>query len=205
MANIVTGNFVPSFHAAQGVLKYDSAAVTFSESAALDSFYASTATVAQLIACKNINITPPKGEATFIPLLGTETVTVGAAVPAGGTFQNGIFDEKAFMEATLTCTLVLTGDPTNMPDFLQLACGTGIAVSTTHKRYTFGASDANEKRNLVGSIMLNCDNGTEEFNVVLNNPVVNVGDIKPTGMDGHFEIEFEAKCLPKNFALEGKV
>lgn len=204
MANIVTGNFIPSFHAVQGILKYDSAAVTFSESAALDSFYASTATAAQIIACKNITITPPKGEAEIVQLLGTETATVGAGVPMSGTFQNAIYDEKSYSDATMTCTLILTGDPTNLPDFLQLACGAGQAISTTHYRYAFGSSDSGETRVLTGSILLNCDNGTEEFNVVMNNPICNVGDIKPTSMEGHFEIDFEAKCLPKNFVLEGK-
>lgn len=205
MANIVTGNHIPSFHAAQGVMKFDTAAVTFTESAALDTFYATTATAAQLIAIKDINFSPPKSVPEIVHLLGTETVTVGAGVPAGGTFQNAMFDDKAYGEAVLTCTMILVGDPTNMPDLLQLACGSGIAISTTHKRYTFGASDTNETRNLSGSIMINCENGTEEYNAVLNNPYVDVGDIKPTSMDGHFEVSFEARSLPKNCAVEQKI
>lgn len=205
MANIVTGNFIPSFHAAQGIIKFDTAAVTFSESAALDTFYATTATAAQIIACKDITVTPPKGEVEVVQLLGTETVTVGAGAPAGGTFQNTIFDEKSYGEGSLSCTLILVGDPTNMPDLIHLALGTGIAISSTHKRYTFGSSDSNETRNASGSILLSCENGTEEFHIVMNNPYVNVGDVKPTSMEGHFEIAFEAKCLPKNFAMEQKL
>lgn len=204
MANIVTGNYIPSFHAAQGVLKFDTAAVTFSESAALDTFYATTATVAQLIACKNITITPPKNTPKQVNLLGTETVTVGAAVPMSGTFQNAIIDEGAFSEGKMTCTMILTGDPTNLPDFIILACGSGQAVSTTHYRYSFGASDSGETQNASGSILLNCDNGYEEVSLVMNNPYVVIGDIKPTSMDGHFEVDFEATCLAKNFVLEQK-
>lgn len=204
MANVTTGNYVPSFHAAQGILKFNSAATTFSESAALDTFYATVSTAAQLIGCKNITITPPKGDTEVVQLLGVETVTVGAGVPSGGVFQNTIMDEKSYGEATLTATMIVNGNSADLPDFIQLACGTGAAISTTHLRYTFGSSAANETRVVVGSILLACDNGAEEFNVVMNEPFVNIGDIKPTSMEGHFEIDFEAKCLPKDFVIEEK-
>ena len=185
-------------------MKFDSAAITFSEGAALDTFYASTATVAQLIAIKNITITPPKGETEVVQLLGVETVTVGSGVPSGGVFQNAIIDEKSWGEATLTATMIVNGNSVDLPDFIQLACGTGAAISTTHLRYTFGSSAANEARVTVGSILLMCDNGAEEFNIVMNEPFMNIGDVKPTSMEGHFEIDFEAKCLPKDFVMEEK-
>ncbi|KKN05846.1 hypothetical protein LCGC14_1083260 [marine sediment metagenome] len=205
MAVITTGNYVPSFHAAQGLLKWNTSAITFSESAALDTFFAGTSgTDAQIVGCKNITITPPKGEVEVVQLLGVETVTVGSGVPSGGVFQNTIMDEKSFGEATLTCTLIVTGNSVDLPDFIQLACGVGAAISTTHLRYTFGSSASSETRVLVGAILLACDNGAEEFNVVMNEPFMNVGDIKPTSMEGHFEIDFEAKCLPKDFVMEEK-
>ncbi len=203
MANIVTGNYIPSFHAAQGILKVSTASVTFDETTALDTEYATASTTVQVVACKNITITPPKGEVELVNLLGVESTTVGAAVPMTGVFQNTIMDEKSWTEGSLTCTLILTGNSKDLPDLIQLACGGGHDIGT-HERYSFGSSSSGEVRNIAGSILLNCDNAAEEFNVVMNNPYVNVGDLKPTSMEGHFEIDFEAKCQPKNFVMEEK-
>lgn len=201
MAVKTIGNYVPNFHAAQGVLWMDTAEITYSEAAALDSFF-TAATCGQIVACKNINITPPKGEVEKVDLLGTEVTADGAGVPITGTFQNAIFDEKSWSEATMTCTLVLTGNHTDIPDFLQIACGAGLAISSTFRRYSFGDSTAGQIRDAAGAVILNCYNGVEEVNVLFNKPYANVGDIKPTSMEGHFEIDFEVKCLAKNFIIE---
>jgi len=101
--------------------------------------------------------------------------------------------------------MVLVGDETNIPDFLALATGVGDAtVSGTYHRHTFGDSTSAQTRVTVGAIILDLNNGSEELAVVLSNPIVNIGDIKPTGSSGHYEIEFEARCLPKYFAMEVK-
>jgi len=201
MAVVTTGNYIPSFHAAQGLLWMDTAQITYTESAALDTFFTAT-TCGQIIACKNITLTPPKGETEPVHLLGVEATADGAGVPITGSFQNAIVDEKSWGMGTLTCTLIVTGNHDDLPDFIQQACGTGLAISTTHRRYSFGDSTANQARTSAGAIILNLYNGVEEFNVLLNKPYVNVGDIKPTSIQGHFEIEFEAKCLAKDFIIE---
>ena len=203
MANISTGNVVPKFHAAQGTLKFDTAAITFDESNSVASKFATTATVAAIISCKDITVTTPKGEVEMVNLLGQETTTVGASVPASGNFQNAVYDQKSWSDASMTCTMVLTGDETNLPDFITLATGTGTSLGSYH-RHTFGDSTSSHTRNSAGAVVLVLDNGSEEVNVLMNTPYLNLGDIKPTGMDGHFEIDFEAKCLPKNFVIDIK-
>jgi len=200
MAVQTVGNYIPTFHAAQGLLWYDTAEVTFTESAALDTYF-ETATTAQVVACKEITITPPKGETEKVDLLGTETTEDGAGVPITGTFQNAIFDEKSWSDATMTCTLILTGNAADIPDFFELACGAGLDIGTRH-RYSFGDSTTGQARSSLGAICLNLYNGVQEFNAVFNKPYVNVGDIKPTSMEGHFEVSFEVKCLAKNFVCD---
>jgi len=166
----------------------------------------SVVTESTVLSCKDIEFTPPKGEVDDVPLLGTETTTVGSGVPITGTFQNMIHDEKSYSSGRMTCTMVLAGDNTNLPDFLCLATGSGLTtVTNTYKRHTFGDSTNNQSRNLNGAISLDCNNGTEDIILLMNAPVVNIGSIKPTGMDGHFEIEFEAISKPKDIVIEEKI
>ncbi len=194
------GNYVPSFHAAQGLLWMDTAEVTYDETSSLISEFTAS-TCGQIVSCKNITITPPKGETEKVDLLGTETTADGAGVPITGTFQNAIFDEKSWSEATMTCTLMVTGNATDLPDFIQLACGIGLDVGDFH-RYSFGDSTAGQARNSVGAVILALSNGVETVSLLFNKPYANVGDVKPTSMEGHFEIDFEVKCLAKNFIIE---
>jgi len=203
MANINPGQNVTKFAAAQGVLKFDVQPVTYDGSSSVASKFASTATVAPIIACKDITVTLPKSESEMVHLLGQEATTVGAGVPVTGSFQNAVYDQKATTDASMSCTLVLTGDETNIPDFIQMACGTGLDVGS-YRRYTFGDATTNQKRITDGAVVLILDNGLEEVNVLLNEPFFNLGDVKPTGMDGHFEIDFEAKCLPKDCVIDIK-
>ena len=178
----------------------DTAEVTYDESASLISKFTAT-TCGQIVSCKNITITPPKGETEKVDLLGTETTADGAGVPITGTFQNAIFDEKSWSEAIMTCTLMVTGNAADLPDFIQIACGAGLTVSA-FQRYSFGDSTAGQARSTVGAVILALANGVETVSLLFNKPFANVGDIKPTSMEGHFEIDFEIKCLAKNFLIE---
>ncbi len=134
-------------------------------------------------------------------MLGTETTADGAGVPITGTFQNAIFDEKSWSEATMTCTLIVTGNATDLPDFIQIACGVGLDIGDFH-RYSFGDSTVGQVRNTAGAVILALANGVETTSILFNKPYANVGDLKPTSMEGHFEIDFEVKCLVKNFIIE---
>lgn len=203
---VATGNFVPAFTAAQGNLAYVTSAPTYTTAGAI----AAIANImdAQVIQCKNLTVTPPKGEVEKVDLLGTESTTTGAGVISTGVFQNAIMDEKPWSNGKISGTLILTahndGGAAKLPDFINLATGTGQAISTTYHRHTFGDSTASQARVLTGAILLNMDNNVEQATAVLNAPYVNLGELKPTGADGHYEIDFEAECLPKDFVLEIK-
>jgi len=195
----MTGNNVRPIRASQGTLKFSTSQVTYDGSNPVGSeTYANT-----VIQCKNITVTPPKGETEIVHLIGQSATTVGAGVPATGSFQNNVFDEKSFGEASMTCTLVVSGSEAHLPDFIRLATGTGTDVSS-YKRHTFGDTTTNKTRNKDGAVILVLDNGYERMDILLNEPYFNVGDVKPTGMDGHFEIDFEAKCLPQDFVIDVK-
>jgi len=200
-----SGNFIPHFQFAQGNVYYSNSAVTFSGSAAI-SANAVITTSNQVIQMKNLTFTPPKGEVEVINLLGVEATSVGASVPATGSFQNQIYDEKSWSDATLTGTLVLTGHNDGaaaaLPDFIAAVTGTGQAISTTYHRHTFGDDTSGQVRVTAGCVIIVMKNGVEEVTLAMNTPFVNLGDIKPTGDDGHYEIDVEIKALAKNTVME---
>lgn len=202
---MASGNFIPWFHVAQGNLYYTTSAPTYSGSAAI-SANAFITTSTQVISMKNITFTPPRSDREPVNLLGEESTSVGAGVPATGSFQNQIFDDKSWSEATLTGTLIFTahndGSAPHLPDFIDLVTGTGQAISTTYHRHTFGDSTTGQTGILVGAIALVMKNGVQEATLLMNAPRVNLGDIKPTGDDGHYEIDIEAKCLCKDAVIE---
>ena len=187
---------ITKFSARVAKIKYIASALTFDASTALDAESGTTI----VSSVKNITVTPPNGETELMPLLGESTQTIGSGgVPATNTSQNAFLDEKNFGVATVTGTLVLRGDE----DFESMIVGGGVAtVSAT--RYTFGDSASSKKRILDGAIIIDLDNGSEIVTFAFGNPIMNMGELKPTGPDGHFEVDFEATCLPENFAFEYK-
>jgi len=203
------GNFIPGFQFAQGNVYYSASAVTFAAAAAINANAVIT-TATQVIQIKNMTFTPPKGEVEVINLLGVETTTTGAGVPSTGTFQNQTYDEKSWTDATLTGTMILTGHNDGssatalLPDFLNMATGVGQAVSTTYHRHTFGDETASQVRVTTGAVFIIMKNGVEEVTLCMVTPYVNLGDIKPTGDEGHYEIDVEIKCLAKNAVIEIK-
>lgn len=175
-------------------IKFSTSAVTFDTGTALNAeTYATTVTAA-----KNVTITPPKSEVEQIALLGESTVSIGAGNPDTGVYQNAFMDEKNWTNWTATGTLVLTGD-----EVLEtLIAGTGTAITGSYTRYTFGSTTSSKTRVVVGAMLFDLYNGSERATVVMSNVYVNLGEIKPTAVDGHFEVDFDAACLPENGALE---
>ncbi len=204
---MAAGNFIPSFHFAQGNVYYSNSQVTFSGSAAL-SANAVITTSTQVVQMKNLNFTPPKGGVEVINLMGVESTSVGAGVPATGSFQNQVHDEKSWTDATLTGTLVFTahndGGAPKMPDFIIAVTGVGEAISTTYHRHTFGDDTAGQVRVTAGCVFIVMKNGSEEATLAMNKPFINLREIKPTGDEGHYEVDVEIKSLTKNTVLEIK-
>ena len=205
---MAAGNNIPNFHFGQGNVYYSNSQVTYSASVAI-SANAVITTSNQVIQMKNLTFTPPKGEVEVVNLMGVETTTTGAGVPSTGSFQNQTFDEKSWSEAILTGTLVFTahnegGNAALMPDFIVAVTGVGQAVSTTYHRHTFGDGTAGQKRVTAGAVFVVMKNGVEEATLCMNAPYVNLGEIKPTSEEGHYEVDVEIKCLSKNAVLEMK-
>ena len=199
-----TGNFVPIISAAQGAMSYTADASSTDFTGALSGLTAISDQ--QLIQVKELTISIPKEEAEKVDLIGLETTTVGSGVVNDGQFQNQFHDIKSVSEGEINGKMILTlasqGTNGDIKDMIDLVAGSGTAVSTTHQRYSFGNCATDREKVLTGAIMVLFDTGKVAGAVIGVNPVVNFNEITATGTDGHFEIDFTAKILAKNFALE---
>jgi hypothetical protein len=200
---MATGNHIPTISAAQGAMYYDTNGAAIDFSTALNGLVTAPE---QVIQCKDVSVGLPQTESEQVPLLGTTSTTAGTGVLNTGVYQNATKDFKNTTNGTVSGTLILTlgndGASPSLPDFLDLATGAGLAISTTHHRHTFGDSTTAQTQVLTGVIFVIFDNGVTAGTVALLNPTVNLGEIKPTGSDGHWEVEFTANTLPCDFALE---
>jgi hypothetical protein len=139
---------------------------------------------------KDVTIVPPEGAVEKVDFLGE---TSG--------FQNAMFEEKAYAAASISGTMVIDSAET-----LELLFGgAGTAVTGGFTRFQYGTSTAGATRIKVGAVFVGLDNGTNSMNILMNNIMVTkLGDIKPTGTDGHWERGFEAMCLPADYYEEFK-
>lgn len=178
-----------SFHARQCVAKYSTAALTINTTNTLET--AITAGTAFTSFLKDVTITPPEGAVEMQTYLGE---TSG--------FQNARFEEKPYSAATISGTMMV--DKTETLELLGLGAGTQVATNT-YTRYQYGDSTTAKTRVKVGAIGVTLDNGTDKINILFNNVMITkLGDIKPTGTDGHWERSFEAMCLPADYYEEMK-
>jgi hypothetical protein len=136
---------------------------------------------------KDVTITEPEGSIDKIDLLGVD----------GNSFQNALLDHKPYGLARITCTMVLDGDE-SIESFVY---GTGTQIATnTYTRY-----QSKDSVRQPCAILVNLDDGTDEVNIVLDEAIIiDLGDRKISGADGHWEMELEAVCLPKDFYIEYK-
>lgn len=172
------------FRARHTTMKIDEAAdVTITTAAALNTFWGSGTTIAN---AKNVTIAIPEGAVEKIDQLGVD----------GNSFQNASADEKPFGMATMTGTLVHSGD-----EVLEVfAYGSGTAVAATHHRYRLG--DGNRPQ---VAILVYLTDGTDVVNVALDNAyITKLGDAKISGADGHWEQDFTITCLPVDTHVEYK-
>lgn len=167
------------------VIKVDDASdITITTSAALDTFFSSGVSIESY--AKNLTITPPEGDVEHVPLIGDDTNGI----------QNEAGDEKPFGMASVSGTLVHQKDEVLEP---FAAKNGSVAVSTTHTRWQI----AKGARNQV-AILVNFDDATKEVNVVLDNAWITRIGAKTLNADGHFEQEFEIKCLAGDYYEEIK-
>lgn len=181
MSNLIT------FHAKRASFKYRLTPLTVGLTSSLAEQFTSSTTITGTI--KDLSITPPVGDVEQENFLGSD---------ANG-FQHARFNESAFESAEISGTLTVEGFGT----LHELFGGDGVELSGTaltdeYERYQYG----NDSRK-VGAILVELNNGKEYAAFLLNNLVItSVGDISPTDTDGHWEMEFEGKCLPKDYHEE---
>ena len=179
------------WHARHCTLKIvDADSLTIDDSTDLATAFDNATSVTTFTAfAKDVTITEPEGAIDKIDLLGTTAVN-------NTSFQNAVLDKKPYGLARLTATLILDGD-----EVLEtFAYGDGTSISDTHTRYQ--ATDAN--RSAV-AVLVSLVDGTDQINIVLDNAyIIDLGDRRLSGADGHWEQEVEIVCLPKDFYIEYK-
>jgi len=198
---------VTSFRARQGTAAYATGAVTWDNSTPIDN-ETFTANIAEL---KDISVTYPEQEYEKVDFIGNSAQTVGANQQSTGTatgvvagnFQNQAVQMTSVGMWQVEGTLVFKGDE-DVADLLGL--GTSQAITGGYTRYAVGdiAAAGNFVRNTLGSFRLYLNNGSEESTILLSNVYATLGDVKPTGADGHYERTFTLMCLAKDGAVEYK-
>lgn len=177
------------YHARNATAKFSTSALTINTTNTIATAAGSATGFTSVL--KDVTVVPPEGAVELVNFLGE---TSG--------FQNALFEEKAYAAASISGTMVI--DSAENLELLFGGTGTQIATNT-YTRYQYGDSTTGKKRINVGAIFVGLDNGTDAMNVLLNNVfVTKLGDIKPTGTDGHWERGFEAMCLPKDYYEEFK-
>lgn len=187
---------------------YITTAVTYDASTALED-ETMTANVAEL---KNVEITIPEMSVEQIRCAGNYAQTIGANHRTVGTatgvtpgyFQNMMMHQNAATNWKITGTAIFIGDEQFM-HILGVGTSQAIAGTPAGTRYAIGdfTSAGAISHTLVGGIRADFDNSSEGATVMLTNVwITKMGPIKPTGADGHFEVDFEAECLPKDGAIE---
>jgi len=165
--------------AREAVVKIDFAAnVALTTASPLDTFFSASTAIEGTL--KDITVTEPSGEVEKIDLHGED---------ANG-FQNAEGEEKPFSMAEVTGTLVLPGDEVS-ESFLY---DSSAAIDGTHTRYRSGTATRGRI-----ALLLNLDDGTDEVNYAFDNGWRTAKDAKSTGADGHFEVTWTLKCLPRDF------
>jgi len=198
---------ISHIHARQAALYVQKSAVTYAAAVSIDQ-----ATKGSVFKVKNLTITPPMSEVEKIDLWGSDSIdTVGAGIATTGTFQHQALAEKSWTEAKVTGTAVFSHDELGVttPDgnsFEVLFSNSGLDVADdpAFTRYTYGDMvTGGELRILVGNLIFVFNNGAGISNVAMINAIVTkMGDIKLTGADGHWEFDFEAVCLAKDYVYE---
>ena len=168
-------------------------AITITGSAALNTFFTGTTGNTNMVQAfsKTLTIAVPEGAVDKVDFLGVDT----------NSFQYAELEDKPFDVGGISGTLVLNDDEVLETFFY----GTGTAVSTTHMRYQAGILSASGRPDIAILVDIYDPVSSKEVECVITNArITKLGDIKISGPDSHFEVEFNAVCLPRDFYLEVK-
>ena len=134
---------------------------------------------------KNVTVSEPEGPVEKIDLLGKDS----------NDFQNALMEEKPYGLATVSGTMVLDDD-----EQLEGMIDDPVAITSGYTRRQLGRGNR-----AVGAIVVRISGVSADRIYGYNNVYVSrIGDTRIDGADGHWEIDFEASCLPKDFYIEVK-
>lgn len=195
---------VTKFQSRHATLAYATGALTWDATTLIDG-----ETMTPIVEIKDVTVTTPEHGVETLPCLGNTAQTIGANTRTAGTATGIIgatFQNKALVATSLgnwkfEGTLVCIGDE-QFQHILGLDSGTAITGGT---RYAVGNIHTSFywAKNMLGSMRIYLNNGSEKMSVGMSNTwVTKIGDIKPTGADGHFEVDFSVECMPKDGAIE---
>jgi len=201
---------VTKFQARHLTAAYVTSAVTYDASTALED-ETMTANIAEL---KNLEITTPEIAVEQIRCAGNYQQTIGANARTVGTatgvtpgyWQNTMMQIGVPTNWKASGTAVFVGDE-QFAHILGLGTSQAVAGTPASTRYGIGTltTGTTISQTLVGGLRAIYNNASEEVTVMMTNVVITkMGPIKPTGADGHFEMDFEAECLPRDGAIEFK-
>ena len=201
---------VTKFQARHLTAAYITSAVTYDISTALED-ETMTANIAEL---KNLEITVPELAVEQIRCAGNYSQTIGASHRTVGTatgvtpgyFQNMMMHQNSATNWKASGTAVFTGDE-QFSHIIGLGTSTAVAGTPASTRYAVGdfTSAGAISHNLLGGLRAIYNNASEESTVMMTNIwITKIGNIKPTGSDGHFEVEIELESLPKDGTIEFK-
>ena len=176
------------YHARNATAKYQTTALATVVTTSTLATQSGTAVIFTSV-LKDVTIAPPEGTVEKVDFLGESN-----------GFQNTMFEEKSYGAASISGTMVV--DAAETVELMFGGAGTAVAT-TTYTRYQYGSSASGATRVKVGAMFILLDNGTNKMNILLNNLMITkLGDVKPTGTDGHWERGFEGMCLPNDYYEE---
>jgi len=187
-------NMVKIWHAKETTVQISDALSSIDTSALLDSqSFSNSSTITGIL--KNVTIVEPEGGIDKQDFLGVDS----------NNFQNAELIEKPYDLAKISGTLVLPPkalfDGSNKSlEYYAYGSGTQVPTGTpTHTRWQAG----NGSRNPC-AILVNLVSGSDyEVSILLNNAyITKLGDRRIGGPDGHWEQDFEAVCLPRDYYVE---
>lgn len=138
---------------------------------------------------KEIKITPPEGAVEKVDLVGEDA----------NYFQNAILERKPFGLASISGTALFSGSYLSM----WFAGRTGSAMADGVTRYQYGAGSLSTYFRTEVGIGVEIKSTQNTLAVFMDNALLTkVGDKSLGGADDHWELEFEAVCLPKDYYEE---
>ena len=157
--------------------------ITLDGSTTYDSQFNSAGETVITAYAKDITVTPPELSTELIHTLGSDAQS----------FQNSYVEEKPAAMAKVEGTLVMQGDEIFETMF------TGTANVTGYMDYYINTGQRNAY-----DIFVHFSDGTDEIAVVLHDGFINLGDRKPTAVDGHWEQGFSFTCRPNDYREQFK-